>query len=105
MHENYVLAIVKIMDKKFLISSIYIYEPDHENLEFYMHLEEQINEAYSENIVIGGNWNLVHKFLLDYTNYKHYNNTKAKEQVESLIIIIIITDAHTEGERIVVVKS
>ena len=91
---NYVFTVVKIMDKDFLIISLY--GPNRDNPEFYIELEERINETGSENIVIGGDWNLVLNFTLDYCNYKHYNNTKAKEQVENLIINLDLVDIWRE---------
>ena len=52
---KYVFTVVKIMDKDFLIISLY--GPNSDNPEFYIELEERINETGSENIVIQGDWN------------------------------------------------
>ena len=82
------------MYKDFLIVSLC--GPNRENPEFYIELEEWINETGSENIVIGGDWNLVLDFTLDCCNYKHCNNTKAKEQVEHLIIKLDLVDIWRE---------
>ena len=66
---------VKMMDRDFLIVSLY--GPNRNDPEFYVELEERINEVGFENIITGGDWNLVLDFELDYYNYKHHNNSKA----------------------------
>ena len=57
------------MDNEILIVSLY--GPTRDNLEFYVELEERISEVGFENFIIGGDWNLVLDFTLDYYNYKH----------------------------------
>ena len=69
------------MNTEFLIVSIQ-YGPDRDNPDFYVHLEERINEVCSEDIVTGGDWNLVLDSVIGYCNYKQCNNTKTKEQVQ-----------------------
>ena len=64
-----------------------MYGPNRDDPEFYVEFEERINEVGFENIIIGGYWNLVLDFTLDYYNCKHHNDTKAQEQVDRLIII------------------
>ena len=44
------------MDKELFYCHIY-YGPNGDNPEFYVQLEERINEVCSENIVVGGDWN------------------------------------------------
>ena len=63
------------MDKEFVIVSLY--GPNRDNPEFYAELEERISEVGFENLIIGGDWNLVLDFTLDYYNYKHFNHAKA----------------------------
>ena len=45
------------MDKEFLIVSLY--GPHRDNPEFYAEFEERISEVGFENLIIGGDWNLV----------------------------------------------
>ena len=45
------------MDKEFLIVSLY--GPNCDNPEFYGELDERISEVGFENLIIGGDWNLV----------------------------------------------
>ena len=61
---NYIFFTVKIMDKKFLIVSLY--GPKCDNPEFYVELEERISEVGFENLIIGGDWSLVLDFTSDY---------------------------------------
>ena len=84
------------MNLEFLIVSIY--GPNRDNPDFYVQLEEWINEVCSEGIVTGGDWNLVLEFLLDCSDYKHYNNTKAKEQVENVITHLDLLDIWRETD-------
>ena len=63
-----------------------LYGPNRDDPEFYAELEERINDAGFENIITGGDWNLVLDYTLDYYNYKHHNKIKAQEQVDNLMI-------------------
>ena len=85
---------VTIMDSDFLIVSLY--GPNRDDPEFYAELEERINDVGFENIIIGGDWNLVLDYTLDYYNYKHHNNIKAQEQVDSLMINLDLLDIWRE---------
>ena len=69
-----------------------LYGPNRDNPEFYAELEERISEVGFENLIIGGDWNLVLDFPLDYYNHKHFNNAKAQEQVENLMINLDLLD-------------
>ena len=52
---NYIFVTVTIMDRDFLIVSLY--GPNRDDPEFYAELEERINDVGFENIIIGGDWN------------------------------------------------
>ena len=91
---NYIFVIVTIMDSVFLIVSQY--GPNRDDPEFYIELEERINDVGFENIIIGGDWNLVLDYTLDYYNYKHHTNIKAQEQVDSLMINLDLLDIWRE---------
>ena len=79
---NYIFVHVNMMKKDFLIISLY--GPNRDDPEFFEVLEERINEVGCQNVIMGGDWNLVLDFSLDYYNYKHCNNVKAHEQVENM---------------------
>ena len=91
---NYIFVTVTIMDRDFLIVSLY--GPNRDDPEFYAELEERINDVGFENIIIGGDWNLVLDYTLDYYNYKHHNNIKAQEQVDNLMINLDLLDIWRE---------
>ena len=73
-----------------------MYGPNRDGPEFYAELRERINDAGFENIIIGGKWNLVLDYTLDYYNYKHHNNIKAQEQVDNLMINLDLLDIWRE---------
>ena len=87
---NYIFVTVTIMDRDFLIVSLY--GPNRDDPEFYAELEERINDVGFENVIIGGDWNLVLDYTLDYYNHKHHNNIKAQEQVNNLMINLDLLD-------------
>ena len=73
---NYIFVTVKkIMDKEFLIVSLY--GPNRDNTEFYVELEERISEVGFENLLIGGEWKykLVDVILSYQHIYLNYQNS------------------------------
>lgn len=74
---NYLLLSINTMEKDFLI--VCLYGPNRDDPTFYSKLKELIKTIRCDYIIIGGDWNLVPNFSLDYFNYKHYNNMKAQE--------------------------
>lgn len=91
---NYIFVAAKILDKRVLIVSIY--GPNKDNPEFYLALERKIREIGIENVIIGGDWNLVLNFTLDYYNYKHKNNIKAQEQIDTMMTNLDLVDIWRE---------
>ena len=87
---NYILLLVKMLGKEFLICNVY--GPNRDEPDFYVKLNEKIKQIVPDNIIMGGDWNLVLDFDLDYFNYKHNNNTKAQEVVEQIMIDQDLTD-------------
>ena len=73
-----------------------LYGPNRDDPEFYVELEERINDVGFENIIIGADWNLVLDYTLDYYNYKHHNNIKAQEQLLNLVINLDLLDIWRE---------
>ena len=70
--------------------------PNRDETEFYAELEERINDVGLENIITGGDWNLVLDYTLDYYNYKRHNNIYVQEQVDNLMINIDLLDIWRE---------
>ena len=87
---NYILISVKIFGKEFLICNVY--GPNRDEPDFYVTLNNKIKQIAPDNIIMGGDWNLVLNSELDYYNYKHHNNIKAQEQVEQMMINLDLTD-------------
>ena len=76
----------KVYNRDFLTVSLY--GSNRDDPEFY--------DVGFENIIIGGDWNLVLDYTLDYYNYKHHNNIKAQEQVDNVMINLDLLDIWRE---------
>ena len=87
---NYIFASFSSMGKDFLLISVY--GPNRDDPEFYNEIEQYIKEVGFSHLIIAGDWNLVLDSNLDYHNYKHDNNVKARERVEDMIINLDLTD-------------
>lgn len=87
---NFILLLVKMMEEDFLI--VNVYGPNRDDPDFYIQLEGKIRNIGAENLIMGGDWNLVPNFSLDCFKYKHDNNIKAREQVEHMMINLDVTD-------------
>ena len=85
---------VNTMDKTILV--VNLYGPNKDDPQFYIDLIDRIRTFNFDNIIIGGDWNLVLNFSLDYSNYKHNNNVKAQEQVEILMNDLDLVDIWRE---------
>ena len=83
-----VLAEIKTLDFLF----VNIYGPNKDNPDFYMGLNEKIRELNIDKVIIGGDFNLVLNPQKDYLNYKHINNPKAKEAVDTMIDDLELND-------------
>ena len=98
MHEcsdgNWVMVHLKTMNKEFLLVSVY--GPNKDDPNFYNDLENRIKETKLENVIIGGDWNLVMDPHLDYDNYKHVNNTNARERVLDTVNNLELVDIWRE---------
>ena len=87
---NYIIISLKSIDKQFLVISLY--GPNKDDPLFYNNLQKHILEFKFDYIIIGGDWNLVQDFNLDYFNYKHYNNEKAQKQVHEMMTELDLVD-------------
>ena len=91
---NFILISLKVMEKDFLLISLY--GPNKDDPLFYNKLKQHILEFKVDYTIIGGDWNLVQNFNLDYFNYKHYNNEKAQKQVNEMMIDLDLIDIWRE---------
>ena len=69
-----------------------LYGPKRDEPEFYNTLKEKIMELDNPNVIMAGDWNMVLDTFKDYQNYKHVNNPKAREVVESMITDLKLCD-------------
>ena len=91
---NYIFVSVKMFDKEVVI--VNLYGPNQDVPQFYVDLEKRLKEMGCNNIIVCGDWNLVMNFSLDYCNYKHNNNVKSQEQVESMMFTLDLVDIWRE---------
>ena len=95
---NYIFATVTIMDREFLIVSLY--GPNRDDPEFYAELEERINDVGFENI-IGGDWKvdnlMINLDLLDiwrelYPEMRRYTWRRNTPLQQSRLDFFLISD-------------
>lgn len=76
---NFILIIIQTMGKEIML--VNIYGPNNDDPGFYINLQHTIEGLHVQDIIMGGDWNLVMNPVLDYPNYKRNNNVKAQEMV------------------------
>ena len=62
---------------------INVYGPNRDNPEFYVLSKQKILEFNLQNIIWGGDWNLVLNPIIDYHNYRNINNKKAQASTKN----------------------
>ena len=88
---NFLILKVEMFDKIFIL--VNIYGPNDDKPEFYTHLEEKVEGmGQAENIIFGGDWNLVRDFSMDCFNYRRQNNVEASKQVDELCLNLDLVD-------------
>ena len=91
---NYLIVNIKTPEKEFTL--INIYGPNRDSPDFYAKIENIVIENNYFNIIWGGDWNLVLNPNLDYMNYKHTNNQKAREKVIEITDNLSLVDVWRE---------
>jgi len=95
---NYVLANVCILEQNVTLGSIYGKNDDDPG--FYKNLFLQLSNMGKDEIILGGDWNLVINPDLDYKNYRNTNNKQARlivlEEIEHLGLVDIWRKQHGE---------
>lgn len=91
---NYLIVVINTMEKNIVL--VNLYGPNTDNPQFYISLQQKLEILGYNDIIIGGDWNLVMNPALDYHNYKHNNNTKAQEQVVELSAELDLIDVWRE---------
>jgi exonuclease III len=91
---NYLMVTINVSGKDILLVSLY--GPNRDEPLFYCKLKNLIKASPYDELIIGGDWNLVPNFTLDYCNYKTNNNVKAQEQLETMMTEIDLVDIWRE---------
>ena len=76
---NYIILNMTIQGKK--VTLVNIYGPNEDNPQFYRNLKEKYSEFDNEILIICGDWNFVQNPEVDYFNYLHINNPRARKVV------------------------
>ena len=78
-NRNYIILNMTIQGKK--VTFVNIYGPNEDNPQFYRNLKEISSEFDNELLIICGDWNFVQNPEIDYYNYLHINNPRARKVV------------------------
>ena len=91
---NFLIVKITTINRK--VTLINVYGPNRDNPAFLTKLNNIIMDNNFENIIWGGDWNLVLNPNLDYINYKHNNNPRAQERVLEIKDNLELTDVWRE---------
>ena len=80
---TYILLDITIQGKR--ITQVNIYGPNEDNPNFYTNIIQNISEFENDQVIICGDWNFVLDPDLDYNNYLHVNNPRARKIVLDFI--------------------
>ena len=63
------------------VTLVIIYRPNEDNPQFYRNLKEKYTEFENEILIICGDWNFAQNPEIDYYNFLHTNNPRARKVV------------------------
>ena len=87
---NFIILKISINSVDYIL--VNLYAPNKDCPEFFTHINTLIGNIDVNNIIIGGDWNLVLNPDIDSSNYKHVNNVRSKNEVDNLISKYNLTD-------------
>ena len=87
---NFIVVKLKINLSDYVL--INLYAPNKDDPIFFQNIYTLLSNINLNNIIIGGDWNLVLNPAVDSSNYKHINNIKSKIEVDNLIMNFNLTD-------------
>ena len=87
---NYLLIYVTISNEDFLL--INVYAPNRDEPNFFTEIQSSILNFYTDNIILGGDWNLLLDPKRDGKGYKHVNNPNAKTILNNIIFQFSLVD-------------
>ena len=76
---NYIVLDVNIQGKR--ITLVNLYGPNQDNPNFYTNIKQKVSEFENDQVIMCGDWNFVLDPDLDYNNYLHINNPKARKVI------------------------
>lgn len=85
---------IKTLENDILICNVC--EQNKDNPKFCSQLEECVRQLGIDNIVIGGDWNVVLNFQLDCHDYKHNNSTRGQKQIDKMMKNVNLIDIWRE---------
>ena len=91
---NYLILDLSIFNKRLTLATVY--GPNKDNPIFFRDLFSNIQSLENDSYIICGDFNLVLDPDLDYFNYKHVNNIKARDSILKIIDENNLFDAYRE---------
>ena len=76
---NYIILYVNIQGKQITLANLY--SPNQDNPNFYTNIKQKVSEFENDQVIMCGDWNSVLDPDLDYNNYLHVNNPKARKVI------------------------
>ena len=98
---NFIIIHVLIDSIDYVLANLYA--PNRDEPLFFKNIQNILNKLNVDNIVIGGDWNLLLDNQNDGKNYKNVNNPKSKEEVSNLTLQFNLSDIwrhfHPSGKQ------
>ena len=91
---NYLIIKIKTSQQELILANVY--GPNRDTPEFYQNIKDILASYQNQNIIIGGDWNLVLDTEKDYKNYLHVNNPNARNVVIDMIDDLNLIDVWRE---------
>ena len=76
---NYIILDIIIQGKRITLVNLYGLNQDNPN--FYTNIKQKVSEFENDQVIMCGDWNFVLDPDLDYNNYLHINNPKARKVI------------------------
>lgn len=91
---NYLIMHLAINGVEYIL--VNLYAPNRDDPLFFTNIQTLLLDLGVDNIIMGGDWNLLLNPKQDGNNYKNINNSKAKEVVENISFQLNIADIWRE---------
>lgn len=97
------LIVINVIINSIEYILVNVYAPNKDEPDFFRSMQNVLNKYNVDNVIIGGDWNLLLDPNIDGKNYKHVNNPRAKEEVSNLTLQFNLTDIwrhlHPSGKQ------